>query len=124
MKTAKVDEEGNHVSDIDFGATNLRSREYLELNDNEMYVWLVARPRSQMRLIVTPVMKTCSRSNTWWTPCSGPGHHGPCVRRDLICDGEVNCGLDSGDESPSVCRTRVQSADTGMEENFKVVNFI
>jgi len=109
-KTVTVDEEGNKVSEIDYGTTDLRSREYLELNDNEMYIWLVARSRSQMRLIVTPVMKTCSRLNSWWTPCSGQGHRGPCVRRDLVCDGEVNCGLNSGDESPSFCRTRVQSA--------------
>ena len=117
------------MSEVDYGDTPLQSREHVQLSDNKMYLWIqlipsrLKRLNNQIRIIVTPVMRRCGHSNMWWTPCSGPGqvpghntghntghNSGPCVRRDLVCDGVVNCG-DLGDEGPHVCRTRVSQVE-------------
>ena len=89
-------------------------REYLQTEDHRMYVWLrLGGPTfspawRSVRLVVTPVLKTCDTSDIWWTPCgqSGPG---PCVRRDLLCDGIVNCG--AREEAEERCRTRVKTGE-------------
>ena len=76
-----------------------------------MYVWLRLSRTSHspawrsVRLVVTPVRRTCDTSDIWWTPCSQSGP-GPCVRRDLVCDGQVNCG--EAEEAEQRCRPRVQ----------------
>ena len=106
---------------MEYGDTPQQLREHVQLSDNKMYVWIKLRPstlrkfNNQIRLIVTPVMRSCGHSNMWWTPCSGPDqvpglNTGPCVRRDLLCDGVVNCG-DLGDEGSHVCRTRVSHVE-------------
>ena len=109
-------EEGEEVAEIDYGDTELRGREHMELEDNAMYLWLRVSHRpdlgERVRLIVTPVQRQCSSTDIFWTPCSSARSRGPCVRRDLLCDGIVNCGqeISSMDESPEVCRSRVKSS--------------
>lgn len=114
VHSVMVTEEGEEVAEIDYGDTELSGREHRELEDNEMYVWLRASHRDDMservRLIVTPVQLQCSSTDIFWTPCSSSRSRGPCVRRDLLCDGIVNCGreVSTTDESPAVCRSRVR----------------
>ena len=127
--SVRVTEEGEEVAEIDHGYIDLKGREYRELEDNEMYVWLRASHRDDMRervrLIVTPVQLQCSSSDIFWTPCSSSRSRGPCVRRDLLCDGIVNCGRDvsTADESPEVCRSRVKPGP-GVSTDPIVASFI
>ena len=103
-----VTDDGDRLTKINFGITPLTSRGYLENSFNEMYLWLQLKPSKirkspyQVNLIITPVMSRCTSDNSFWTSCPGSGS-GPCVRRDLVCDGVVNCGQDS-DEDEHVCR--------------------
>lgn len=103
------------VNTIDFGYSPLSSREHLELTDNEMDLWLRASSSQaavRARLVVTPVLRSCSSSDVWWTSCSGGrGRAGPCVRRDLLCDGIVNCG--AGEEAEERCVSRVREGEAG-----------
>eukprot|EP00092_Neocalanus_flemingeri_P013004 GFUD01014014.1.p1 GENE.GFUD01014014.1~~GFUD01014014.1.p1 ORF type:complete len:349 (-),score=87.14 GFUD01014014.1:15-1061(-) len=115
--TTKVtlETEDGAVSKIDFGSTSSSAREYMERNEKDMDIWISIKPpalgqeQKQLRLVVTPFKKSCSGSDAWWWPCKGSGQ---CVRRDLLCDGVLNCaGGDSvGDEQADVCTTRVQPA--------------
>eukprot|EP00090_Calanus_glacialis_P040511 TRINITY_DN70680_c0_g1_i1.p1 TRINITY_DN70680_c0_g1~~TRINITY_DN70680_c0_g1_i1.p1 ORF type:complete len:351 (+),score=74.68 TRINITY_DN70680_c0_g1_i1:89-1054(+) len=115
--TTKVtlETEDGAQSKIDFGSTSTSAREYVETNEQDMDVWVSIKPpipgkeHKQLRLVVTPFKKSCSTSDTWWWPCKGSDQ---CVRRDLLCDGVLNCaGGDSvGDEQADVCVTRVYPA--------------
>ena len=120
-RTVSVTAAGEEVPSIEYGDTPLEARQHAELADNEMYVWLRAAGAgpAEVRLVVTPVRRRCSSLDVWWTPCSGGA--GPCVRRDLLCDGIVNCGGQqlragaAGDEAGATCRTRVQAAGAGAD---------
>ena len=120
-RTVSVTAAGEEVPSIEYGNTPLKARHHAELADNEMYVWLRAAGAgpAEVRLVVTPVRRRCSSLDVWWTPCSGGA--GPCVRRDLLCDGIVNCGGQqlragaAGDEAGATCRTRVQAAGAGAD---------
>ena len=105
--------EDKEVNTIDFGDSPLSSREHLELTENEMDLWLrVSSSQAAVvaRLVVTPVLRSCSTSDVWWISCS-EGRAGPCVRRDLLCDGIVNCG--AGEETEERCVSRVRSGEAG-----------
>ena len=125
--SVRVTEEGEEVAEIDYGDTGLRDREHMELEDNEMYLWLRVSPSpsdsERVRLIVTPVQVRCSSTDIFWTPCSSSS--GPCVRRDLVCDGIVNCGqeITDTDESSEVCRSRVKPGP-GVSTDPIVASFI
>ena len=120
-RTVSVTAGGEEVPSIEYGDTPLEARHHAELADNEMYVWLRAAGAgagpAEVRLVVTPVRRRCSSLDVWWTPCAGGA--GPCVRRDLLCDGIVNCGggqqLRAGDEAGATCRTRVLAAGAGAD---------
>ena len=121
-RTVRVTAGGEEVPSIEYGDTPLEARHHAELADNEMYVWLRAAGAgagpAEVRLVVTPVRRRCSSLDVWWTPCAGGA--GPCVRRDLLCDGIVNCGgggqqLRAGDEAGATCRTRVLAAGAGAD---------
>ena len=88
------------------------SRIFTELGTNEMDVWikiLAGTSLKQLRMIVTPLMTECDRHNLWWTRCSsGSG----CVRRDVVCDGVINC---DNDEEQNMCPPRVTSGDADHE---------
>ena len=77
-----------------------------------MDVWikiLAGTSLKQLRMIVTPLMTECDRHNLWWTRCSsGSG----CVRRDVVCDGVINC---DNDEEQNMCPPRVTSGDADHE---------
>jgi len=84
----------------------------VETKDQDMDIWISVktpvpgREKKQIRLVVTPIKKSCSSSDAWWWPCKGSGQ---CVRRDLLCDGVLNCagGDSEGDEQAEVCARRV-----------------
>ena len=68
---------------LEFGFSPAEAREYVETNDSEMDIWLSISPsesdsllwKRQVRLVVTPVKKRCSKGSSWWWPCQGWRQH-------------------------------------------------
>ena len=62
----------------------------------EMDIWVVvsdtrSAPR-HLTLLVTPYRKQCGPGEPGWRRCSA----GRCVKRELFCDGRVNCAGQPG----------------------------
>jgi len=66
------------------------NRYYTEDSDREMDVWIVLQDTTNkyLTLVVTPYKKSCKRSDSQYIQCDNSKH---CVRKDLFCDGRVNC---------------------------------
>lgn len=87
--------------------TPLTSRVYSESSDQEMDIWLqLAVPPADwpghktLSLTVTPFRKSCSPTDRSHKRCGPAQRH--CIRRELFCDGRINCALPSqraGDET-------------------------
>lgn len=78
--------------------TPLSKRVYSESNDQEMDIWLqLAVPPADwpghktLALTVTPFLKSCRKENRKFRRCSSSSRQ--CIRRELFCDGRVNCAL-------------------------------
>lgn len=116
-KTIQEETEDGTIQRIEMGDSSRAIREYVETADQDMDIWisigpvLAGSPSKQLKLVVTPFKKSCSKEDAWWWPCKG-SRLGHCVRRDLLCDGVLNCveGDGVGDEHAAVCITRVQPA--------------
>ena len=86
--------EVNGVTKFMFPDSKLRSRIYTEDSDREMDIWiLVSGPREDLEektlsLVVTPFLKTCKKADSHYQKC---GDQASCVRKELFCDGRVNC---------------------------------
>ena len=69
-------------------------RIYTEEVDKDMDVWIrVATPdqdnvTKSLTLVVTPFKKFCGSSDQLYRQCR---YSTKCVRRELFCDGRVNC---------------------------------
>ena len=82
------------VSTITFPATPLSGRVYSEEEDMDMDMWLQVRNIQGRRgnekfltLVVTPYRKTC-KNNEEFISCV---NYASCIKKDLFCDGRVNC---------------------------------
>ena len=80
----------------------ISQRTYTEQSDTEMDIWLnikllpdraaaAAGPYKSMALLVTPIKRVCEDGDDLYLKC---GLEGGCVRRDMQCDGLVNCPHD------------------------------
>ena len=84
----------NGVTKLSFPGSIPKTRTYREDSDSEMDIWVhVSSPHEEqeeksLTLVVTPYMKTCRRTDRQYQEC---GSSGPCVRKELFCDGRVNC---------------------------------
>jgi len=79
-------------------ATPLPKRVYSEASDQEMDIWIqLAVPPADwpghktLSLTVTPFKKTCGKDDPVYRRCSSSSR--TCVRKDLFCDGRINCAL-------------------------------
>jgi len=95
---------------LDYGKTPRSRREYVEDVDKEMDLWLVVHPskkgqlNKQLKLVITPFKKHCAANDHYYRRC--PSTKQPqCIRRELFCDGQVNCGGDEKDEQIEYCLT-------------------
>jgi len=80
-----------------------KRREYIEATDKEMDIWISVRPtqeRKELRLIVTPFKKSCSSDDNYYRKCPGTNK---CIKRELFCDGIVNCDGLPKDEQEEFC---------------------
>lgn len=90
--------------------TPLAKRIYSESSDQEMDIWLqLAVPPADwpghktISLTVTPFKKSCSKEDPNHRRCSLSSRE--CIRRELFCDGRVNCALQaSKPPDESSCR--------------------
>merc|ERR1719471_210185 len=85
----------NGVMSFDFPFTPLARRIYNEEEDKEMDIWLNINTRSRSRdqeksltLVVTPFKKSCATRDSLYQQCR---FSTKCVRRELFCDGRINC---------------------------------
>ena len=80
------------VTNIHFPVTPLASRIYREDSDREMDIWIHVTKEDQVEkilsLVVTPVMKNCKGKGRDYKQC---GYRESCIRKELFCDGRVNC---------------------------------
>ena len=88
-----VSTEVNGVTKFEFPSSPLDTRIYTENSDREMDIWIhVNSDGSQedktLTLVVTPFKKTCKRKDNQYQKC---GYRASCVRKELFCDGRVNC---------------------------------
>ena len=80
------------VTKIHFPVTPLASRIYREDSDREMDIWIHVTKEDQVdkiiSMVVTPVMKNCKGKDRDYKQC---GYRDSCIRKELFCDGIVNC---------------------------------
>merc|ERR1719220_1754360 len=81
-------------------ATPLPKRVYSEASDQEMDIWIqLAVPPADwpghktLSLTVTPFMKSCRKEDRKLRRCSSSSRQ--CIRKELFCDGRINCALPS-----------------------------
>jgi hypothetical protein len=89
-----VSKEVNGVRKFAFPGSTLKNRIYTEYSDREMDIWIsINRPdddqdEKTLTLVVTPFKKTCKTHDSLYKKC---GYRSSCVRKELFCDGRVNC---------------------------------
>jgi len=88
----------NGVMSFDFPFTPLARRIYNEEEDKEMDIWINIdttntntdsdRIPKTLTLVVTPFKKSCATRDSLYQQCR---FSTKCVRRELFCDGRINC---------------------------------
>ena len=80
------------VTTLELPASPIASRIYREDSDREMDIWIHVTKGDQgdkiINMVVTPVMKSCKGRDRDYKQC---GYLDSCVRKELFCDGRVNC---------------------------------
>ena len=81
------------LHEMDFGSTPYAFRSYVEESSDTMDIWISLSPQTHtepgsVSFVVTPFPKECVEHDADYRRC--PGSHS-CVRRQLFCDGIVNC---------------------------------
>jgi len=104
----RVLREDGSLLRLDYGKTPRSRREYIEDVDKEMDLWLVVhptrkgQPHKQLKLVITPFKKHCTPNDHYYRRC--PSTKQPqCIRRELFCDGQINCGGHEKDEQMEYC---------------------
>ena len=89
-----VSTQVNGVTKFQFTDSPLNTRIYTEDSDREMDIWIHINSDDRfpidkiLSLVVTPFKKTCKRTDSHYQKC---GYRASCVRKELFCDGRVNC---------------------------------
>ena len=77
---------------VNFGDISAERRFYIEENDREMDIWVQIGSKTSrnkiLNLVVTPFLKMCGENDDGWKKCIDRRN---CIRKDLFCDGQVNC---------------------------------
>ena len=89
-----VSKEVNGVTKFAFPGSTMNTRIYTEDSDREMDIWINinspedGQEEKTLTLVGTPVKKTCKCHDSQYQKC---GYRSSCVRKELFCDGRVNC---------------------------------
>lgn len=85
---------------------DIKNREWIETEDDEMDVWFRLAPSQpgrapkELSMIVTPFRKRCRNDDNYYKKCPGSER---CIKRELFCDGFVNCDGHPKDEQEEYC---------------------
>eukprot|EP00092_Neocalanus_flemingeri_P040514 GFUD01044119.1.p1 GENE.GFUD01044119.1~~GFUD01044119.1.p1 ORF type:complete len:342 (+),score=117.79 GFUD01044119.1:44-1069(+) len=90
----------------DFGSTPYSSRVYVEESVDQMDVWISLSPTQHtesecVSFVVTPFAKLCMEYDADYRQCPGSDS---CVRRQLFCDGVVNCPHAQQESEETSCK--------------------
>lgn len=106
----KSDKRCGTIKPMDMGNLSMedrKRREYIEATDKEMDVWISVRSnrleRKELKMIVTPFKKRCSSEDNYYRKCPGTDND-KCIKRELFCDGIVNCDGEPKDEQEEFCK--------------------
>merc|ERR1719318_599407 len=58
------------------------------------------QPTKHLKLIVTPFKKVCSKNDYLYKQCPS---NNKCIKRELFCDGVINCDGEEKDEKDEYC---------------------
>ena len=91
---------------LNFGDISAERRFYIEENDREMDIWVKIGSETSrnkiVNLVVSPFLKLCGKNDDGWKKCIDRRN---CIRKDLFCDGQVNC---QGDETDCKVDTKIK----------------
>merc|ERR1719278_1647303 len=93
------------VTGFTFPLTPLANRIYSEEDDMEMDVWLqidldnAMVDSKSLTLVVTPFKKSCASRDLLYRQCR---YSTKCVRKELFCDGRINCAWPYSDPADEV----------------------
>ena len=107
--TEVLDEENSLVG-YDFKNTSLAQREYVEVIDDEMDVWLELGPtfgieEKEVNLLVVPFDKHCNKEDDFYRNC--PSNNIGCFKRELFCDRILKCDIMNMEEQSRSCNMQV-----------------
>lgn len=103
----RVLREDGSLLRLDYGNSPRSRREYVEEVDKEMDLWLAVHPAKRgappktLKLVITPFKKLCTGDDSYYRRC--PSNQKRCIKRELFCDGEINCGGSEKDEQTEYC---------------------
>ena len=70
-----------------------------------------------LTLVVTPFKKTCKSQDSQYQKC---GYRASCVRKELFCDGRVNCTWPDREPRGKQCFVMVESTVLGLIGNLEI----
>jgi len=104
--THRNERDDGSLFNIDYRNTPRQRREYIESSKKTMDIWLninppkFGQPSKQLKLIVTPFKKKCLTDDYYYRKCPGTDK---CIKRELFCDGIINCDGAPKDEQEEYC---------------------
>jgi len=110
--TERILRQDGSLYDIDYKGVPHEKREYLETVKREMDIWLAINPpkpgegNKKVQLVVTPVKKKCPVDDRYYRQCPGTDR---CIKRELFCDGIINCDGAPKDEQEEYCLIKSSS---------------
>jgi hypothetical protein len=126
-RTKRIHREDGTLLKIEYGNTDLRSREYIEQEDKEMDVWLSITPpapgqgRKELMLVVTPFKKACVKEDHYYWKCPSTNK---CIKRELFCDGQINCDGLEKEEQTEYCLRSINNAGVDMFISIPIIILI
>ena len=115
--TTRILRDDGSLFNIDYKKTPRQRREYIEAEDKEMDIWLSihppkpGQPNKELKLIVTPFKKKCVTDDHYYRKCPGTDK---CIKRELFCDGIINCDGAPKDEQEEYCLLNSTSGGVDM----------
>jgi len=105
----------------------IKRREYIEATDKEMDIWLSiyppasGQPHKELNLVVTPFKKKCYSDDSYYRKCPGSSK---CIKRELFCDGFINCDGDPKDEQEEFCLVNSSLSNVDMFLSIPIIILI
>jgi len=125
--TKRILRDDGSLFNIDYRKTPHQRREYIEAEDKEMDIWLSiypprpGQPNKELKLIVTPFKKKCVTDDHYYRKCPGTDK---CIKRELFCDGIINCDGAPKDEQEEYCLLNSTNASVDMFLSIPIIILI